>query len=73
MPHTNVPIAVTSNLWIIPSNSQIQGSTMTKICPDKATSTVHLQQPFHILRLSPACSATSNYFHMLPCMGTTPW
>ena len=37
---------------------------MTIICPDKATCTVPLQQPFHILRLSPACSATSNYFHL---------
>ena len=39
---------------------------MTVICPHKATSTVHLQQPFHTLRLSPACIATSNYFHMPP-------
>ena len=40
---------------------------MTIICPDKATSMVHLQQPFHILRSSPACSATSNYFHLPLC------
>ena len=37
------------------------------ICPDKATSTVPLQQPSPILRLSPACSATSRYFHLPPC------
>ena len=37
-----------------------------RINNDKATSTVPLQQPFHILRLSPACSATSNYFHLPP-------
>ena len=59
-----VPIAVTSNLWIIPSNPQTQASTMTIICTDMATSTEPLQQPFHILRLSPACSAISNYFHL---------
>ena len=46
--------------------TQMQGSTMTIICPDKATSTVPLQQLFHILRLSPACSATLNYFHLPP-------
>ena len=63
MPCTYIPIAVTSKLWISPSNPQIWGSTMTIICPDKATSTVHLHQPFHILGGSPACSATSNYFH----------
>ena len=66
MPHTFVPIAATSNLWIIPSNPQVLGSIMTIICPDKATSTVHLQQPFHILRLSPACSTTPRYFHLPP-------
>ena len=66
MPHTFVPIAVTSNLWIIPSNPQTLGLTMMIICPDKATSTVPLQQPLHILRLSPACSTTSRYFHLPP-------
>ena len=35
--------------------------------PRQATSTVHLQQAFHILRPSPACSATSIYFHLPPC------
>ena len=50
---------------IIPSNPQTQGSTVTIICPDKATSPVHLQQPFHILRLSPVFSTTSNYFQFL--------
>ena len=64
MPHTYVPIAVTSNLWIIPSISQTQVSTMAVICPDRATSTVYLQQPFHIL--PPACHATPNYFHLPP-------
>ena len=66
MPHIYIPIAVTSNLWIIPSNPQILGSTMTIICPDKASRTVPLQQLFHILRLSTECSATSNYFHLPP-------
>ena len=65
-PHTFIPLAVTSNLWIIPSNPQAPGSTMTIICPDKATNTTPLQQLFHIIRLSPACSATSRYFHLPP-------
>ena len=64
MPHTFVCITGTSNLWIIPSNPQTQEQTMTIICPEKATSTVPFQQPFHILRLSPACSITSRYFHL---------
>ena len=64
MPHTFIPTAISSNLWIIPSNSETLESTITIICPDKATSAVPLQQPFHILRLSSACSATSRYFHL---------
>ena len=39
---------------------------MTIICPDKDTSTVHFQQPLHILRLSPLCKTMSNYFHLSP-------
>ena len=67
MPHTFVHIAVASNLWIIPLNPETLGSARTVICPDKATSTIYLQQPFHILRLSPACSATSRHFHLHTC------
>ena len=66
VPHTFLPVAVISNLWIIPSNSKTLGSTIMIICPDKATRTVPLQQAFHIPRLSPACSATSRYFHLPP-------
>ena len=66
LPYEFVHIAIVSSLWIIPSNPQILGSTMTAICPDKATSTEPFQQPFHVLRLPPACSATSRYFHLPP-------
>ena len=66
-PCTFIPVAVTSNLWIIPSNPETLGSAIMIIYPDKATSTVPPQQPFHTLRLSLACSATSRYFHLPPC------
>ena len=36
------------------------------ICPDKDTSTIPFQQPFHIVRFSPACSATSRYVYLPP-------
>ena len=48
-----------------PQSPQSQGLTMTKIYPDKATSTIPLQQPIYILRLSAAFSATPKYFHLL--------
>ena len=63
-PHTFIPFVVTSNLWIIASNPDTLGSMTMIICPDKATSTVPIQQPFHILRLSPTCSVTSRYFYL---------
>ena len=64
MPHTYIPISVTWNLWFVPSNSETLGSATMIICPDKVTSIVPLQQPFHILKLFPACSGTSQYFHL---------
>ena len=63
---TFAPIAVTSNLWIISPKPQTLRSAITLICPNKATSIVPLQQPFHILRLFPTCSATSRYYHLPP-------
>ena len=72
-PHTYVPITITSNLRIIPLTPQTLGSTMTIICPDNATSTEPLEQPFYILRLSPGCSATCRYFHLPPIMRITLW
>ena len=36
------------------------------IFPDKAISTLPIQQPLHILRLSSACNATSRYIHLPP-------
>ena len=66
MPHTFIPVAVTSNLWILPSNPQTLEMPIMITFPYKATSTVSHQQPFHILRLSPACSAISRYFHLSP-------
>ena len=62
--HTFMPVAVASNLWVIPSNPETLGSKVMIICPDKATNTVPLQQPFKILRVSLACSATSSYFNL---------
>ena len=65
--HIFIPIAVTSILWIIPLNPKAMGSLIMIICPDKAAGTVPLQQPFNILKLSPACSAMSRYFYQPPC------
>ena len=41
----------------------MQGSAITKICPDKMTSSLLLQQPLHILKLPPTCQC---YIKTLP-------
>ena len=66
VPCTFILVTVTLNLSIIPSNPKTLGSGITIIYPDKVTKIVPLQQPFHILWLSPTCSATSRYFHLSP-------
>ena len=63
-PTTFQPIVITSNLWIFVSTPTTQGSAITIICPDKATSSLPFQQPLHILKLPPSCSATSRHFHL---------
>ena len=35
---------------------------VTVICPTKPTMSVHISPPIHVLRLGPACSATSQHF-----------
>ena len=39
---------------------------MTVICPTKPTMSVHISPPIHVLRLEPACSTTSQHFHLPP-------
>ena len=39
---------------------------MTVICPTKPTMSVQISPPIHMLRLEPACSATSQHFHLPP-------
>ena len=65
-PSAFTPVTITSNLWILISTSVMQGSAIIMICPDKVTSSVLFQQPFHILKLPPACSAMSKHFHLPP-------
>ena len=60
------PITITSDLCNLISTPAMQGSAITMICPDKVTSSTLFQQPFHILKLPPACSATSRHFHLPP-------
>ena len=41
-------------------------STITLICPERATETITIRNPVHILTIPTACSATSSNFHLPP-------
>ena len=41
-----------------------QQPPVTVICPTKPTMSVYISPPIHVLRLEPACSATSQHFHL---------
>ena len=62
-PELYLPIPLASNLWAIISSLFKQQPPVTVICPTKPTMSV---PPIHVLRLEPACSATSQHFHLPP-------
>ena len=51
-------------MWAIISSPFKQQPPVTVICPTKPTIPVHISPPIHVLRLEPACSATSQHFHL---------
>ena len=53
-------------MWAIISSPFKQQLPVTVICPTKPTMSVHISPPIHMLRLEPACSATSQHFHLPP-------
>ena len=44
----------------------LQTTTVTVICPTKPAASIHISPPIHVLKLEPACSATSQHFHLPP-------
>ena len=65
-PELYLPIPLTSNVWAIISSPFKQQPPVTVICPTKPTTSIHISPPIHVLRLEPACSATSQHFHLPP-------
>ena len=60
-PELYLPIPLTSNVWAI-----ISSPSVTVICPTGPATSIHISPPIHVLRLEPACSATSQHFHLPP-------
>ena len=63
----SIPISIAPNVWIITSPMAAVPSGITLICPGEAPRSVIPQTPIHILWLQPACSTTSQHFHLPPC------
>ena len=65
-PEIYLPIPLTPNVWAIISSPFRQQPPVTVICPTKPATSIHISLPIHVLKLEPACSATSQHFHLPP-------
>ena len=65
-PELYSPIPLASNVWAIISSLFKQQPPVTIICPKKPAMSIHISPPIHVLRLKPACNATSQHFHLPP-------
>ena len=62
----SIPTSIAPNIWIITSSAAAAPTGIMLICPGEARIVLKPQTPIHVLRLKPACSATSQYFHLPP-------
>ena len=61
-----LPTQISPDVWILTTPLSAPASTIKLICPEKATETITIRKPLHILRLPTACSATSPTFYLPP-------
>ena len=64
--YINLPTQISPDVWILTTPLSMPASTIMLICPEKATETITVRKPVHILRLPMACSATSPNFYLPP-------
>ena len=65
-----IPTPIAPNVWIL-TLAPTAGSTGIRIiCPEEALRFIKTQTPIHILHLPPACSTTSQHFHLPPLYET---
>ena len=62
----NLTTQISPDVWILMTPLSTPASTIKLICPEKATETITLRKPIHILRLPTACSGTSPNFYLPP-------
>ena len=61
-----LPTQISPDVWILTTPLSVPACTITLICPEKATETITVRKPVHILRLPMACSATLPNFYIPP-------
>ena len=62
----NLPTQISPDVWILITPLSMPASTIILICPKRATETMTMRKPVHIVRLPMACSATSSNFYLPP-------
>ena len=67
----NIPSQIAPNVWILTTPLSTPASTITLICPGRATTFITVEKLIHILRIPPACSTTASNVH-LPLRYQTP-
>ena len=67
----NLPTQISPDVWILMTPLSTPASTITLICPKRATETITIRKPVHILRIPMASSATSSSFYLPPTYQTS--
>ena len=65
-PELYLPIPLRLNVCTIISSPFKQQLPVTVICPTRPATSIHISPPIHVLKLEPACSTTSQHFHLPP-------
>ena len=66
MESATIPTPIVPNLWILTSVTKSESTGIMLVCLYEAPTLIQIQTPIHILCLLPACSATSQHFHLPP-------
>ena len=62
----SIPTPIAPNVWKITSSPAAAPARIMLICPGEAPRVTMPQTLIHILKLKPACSTTSQHFHLPP-------
>ena len=61
-----IPTPTVPNVWILTSAPTAVSTGIMLICPEAASRFTKILTPIHILQLPPACSTSSQHFHLPP-------